>query len=106
MSSFLLDSFSFCVPLRKDLGGRDKLVGVHGPDILVPQSKPMLTNTQLQIASLSPGVTDAGGLGGGLRLCLSSCWSGDHTLKITTLESFEWPQVPLREAGEIQGWPD
>ena len=39
------------------------LVGVHGPEILVPQSKPMLTNTQLQIASLSPRVTDAGGLG-------------------------------------------
>ena len=62
----------------------------------------MLTNTQLQIVSLSPGVTDAGGL----RLCLSSCWSGDHTLRIVTLESFEWPQILLREAGEIQGWPD
>ena len=61
--SRLLLSFSFGVPLRKDLGGWDKLVGVHGPEILVPQSKSMLTNRQLQIASLSPGVTDAGGPG-------------------------------------------
>ena len=27
-------------------------------------------------------------------------------MRITTLESFEWPQILSREAGEIQGWPD
>ena len=36
-------------------------------------------------------------------MCICSCWSRDHTLRITLLENFEVAPNPLEGGSEIQG---